>query len=504
MNEGKLCVSVTGETAGQMLEHIERAERLADIIELRLDGMDPAQIAIVRDEISKRKVLVPIIATFRSPEQGGAGSASIDERRAIWRGSSDGYWAADVEEDVFTDAERWPRRILSFHDYTDENPDIVPIAERFVASPADVIKFATATNDITDALPVWKVLEIARSNGKPCVPVGMGDAGKWTRILGPAHGAYMTYAPLEQGLETAPGQISVSDLITTFRVKEIDRNTRVYGIVGDPVSQSFSPYFQNAAFVSTGVNAVFLPLLVKDLGGFMRRMVRIETREVDLNFGGFSVTMPHKQAIMDHLDHLDEAASEIGAVNTVNILNDGKLIGYNTDAHGFITPLKAKFSDVKDARVAVFGAGGAARACVYALKKEGAGVTVFVRDPAKAAAFSDDLAVEVKLIPDGRTGLLVGTDILVDATPIGMKGDLENTTLFLADQLTGVKFVYDLVTKASDTPLMLEAKKAGISVLGGLEMLIAQGMKQFEIWTGCEAPEEVTRAAVLARMHQQM
>ena len=248
------------------------------------------------------------------------------------------------------------------------------------------------------------------------------------------------------------------------------------------IAQSMSPFMHNPAFASAGIDAVFVSLLVKDIGVFLRRMVRPETREAELNFGGFSVTMPHKQTIMQYLDAIDPTAEKIGAVNTVKI-DRGMLTGFNTDAHGFISPLKAKFGDLKGARVAVCGAGGAARAAVYALKLESADVIVLARDKQKARLFGDEFGVEWGQLTEDACGV----DIIVDSTPAGMKGPLENETLFMAEGLSGVKLVYDLVTKLTDTPLIREARLAGIPTIGGIEMLIAQGTRQFEIWTGREA-----------------
>src|SRR5262249_54836428 len=156
------------------------------------------------------------------------------------------------------------------------------------------------------------------------------------RILGLAHGAYLTYASLESGSETAPGQISAEDMKNVFRVKELDESTDVYGIIAGDTSYTMSPYVHNAAFKAAGVNAVFVPLQVSDLDEFIRRMVRPETREIELNFKGFSVTNPHKQAIVRHLDFLYETARNTGAVNTISIEN-GKLYGHNTDADGFLS-----------------------------------------------------------------------------------------------------------------------------------------------------------------------
>jgi len=275
-----------------------------------------------------------------------------------------------------------------------------------------------------------------------------------------------------------------------------------------------SPVMQNPAFVAAGIDAVFIPLLVKDLDAFMRRMVKRESREAELNFGGFSVTMPHKQTVMKYLDAIDQTAKMIGAVNTVKIEGD-KLTGYNTDSHGFITPLKHHFGELKDAKVAVAGAGGAARACVYALIAEGAEVEILVRDIKRAQHISEEFGISARLISDFKSGIsrsnpksqkprpnLSNVDIVVNATPMGMAGPFENESLFTADELEGVRFVYDLVTKPYDTPIISEAKKAGIPAIGGLEMLVSQGAKQFEIWTGLVPSVEMMRQCVLRRMRE--
>ena len=263
-------------------------------------------------------------------------------------------------------------------------------------------------------------------------------------------------------------------------------------MIGDPVSKSLSPYMHNPAFQANGIDAVFMHLEVKDL----RRFITDFIPGSGLNFGGLSVTMPHKQAIIPFLDGIDDAAGAIGAVNTVRF-KDGKLYGYNTDAHGFIIPLKKAFGDLTGAKAALLGAGGAARACAYALKKEGAGVTVFVRDVGKAAAFAGELGVDLLDMAELDTA---GFDIVINATPVGMKAGEEDRTLLDVERLQGVKLVFDLITKPAKTALMREAEKAGVPVVGGVEMLLAQGIKQFEIWTGQEAPANLMREKVIERL----
>jgi shikimate dehydrogenase len=249
----------------------------------------------------------------------------------------------------------------------------------------------------------------------------------------------------------------------------------------------------NAAFKAAGMNRVFIPLQVADLDVFISRMVKPATREVELNFKGFSVTNPHKQAIIDHLDGIDDTAAKIGAVNTVTI-DDGKLFGFNTDAPGFIDPLIERYGNLEDAKAAVVGAGGAARACVYALQNEGANVTLFARDLKKAAVLGEEFSIPVKDLASDRARF--ECDILVNATPLGTKGENEKETIATAEQLLGTRLVYDLVYNPIETALIREARTAGVPAIGGLEMVIAQGTRQFYIWTGQPAPADEMTAAI--------
>ncbi|MDQ3490896.1 MAG: shikimate dehydrogenase [Acidobacteriota bacterium] len=528
MNNGRICVSVCAKTADELIKQIKRAEEFADVIEVRFDCLhkgefhcdDPDQLEAVLTLVFANDHKVPLISTFRTKEQGGERILTNEQRDNFWNMGFDHEWA-DLEEDVIEESFYWlwEKRICSFHDFSGVPDNLEKIYNRLKATDADVVKIAIQAHDITDSIPLWKLLnkvkrekqrkldslklwnlsEHAKADNNEIIPIAMGEAGKWTRILGLAHGAFMTYASLESGSETAPGQISAKDLIEVYRVKQLNENTSVYGIIGGNTGYSVSPFIHNAAFKKCKLNSVFLPLQVKNLDEFMRRMVKPATRGVELNFAGFSVTIPHKQTIIKHLDSMDETAKKIGAVNMVKIEN-GKLYGFNTDAHGFIEPLKKAFGDLRHARVAVFGAGGAARACIYALKLEGAEVSLFARDLQKADKLVSDFGISIQQLTTDNRQLTTGFDIIVNATPLGTKGELENETIATAENLRGVKLIYDLIYNPIETLLISEAKQAGVPTLNGLEMLIGQGAKQFEIWNGNDAPVKVMRTAVLERL----
>jgi 3-dehydroquinate dehydratase / shikimate dehydrogenase len=483
VNNGRICLSICRPTADELVTAISSAT--ADVVEARLDclesGTEFEVVARIAEAVEAGRIKVPVIVTFRPKNEGGRRELSPEDRRAVWERVPPSI-RRDLELDL---AEQFPATIASFHSFDTADVDIDGIYNALASTGAEIIKIAIKSDDAVDGIALWRLLQRSTREGRPFVPIAMGDAGKWTRILGLAHGAYMTYASEGIGRNTAPGQFTYEDLDAVYRVKRLSTQTQVYGIVGNPVSSSLSPMMHNAAFTAHGLDAVFIPLHVNDLDAFMRRMVLAESREIDLNFHGFAVTMPHKRAVMRHLHQTDETARAIGAVNTIRIHN-GRLEGFNTDASGFLAPLRRRIPDLQNVRVAIYGAGGAARACVRSLLNAGADVTVFARNERAAA----DMGVEHKAWDEFDASF----DVIVNATPIGMSGVNFDAKFPHGDRLRNAALAYDLVT-AEKTPLKRQADEAGVPFIGGLEMLIEQAAIQFEIWTGKPAPIDVMSAA---------
>ena len=501
MNNGKICISICAETADEMYRQIKRAEYLADVIEIRFDCLNGREFLKAFAFLASKKTL---LVTFRPESQGGNTADDFYSRMGFWGsfasfGNLDrGKIWIDLELDLKSEISNFHfQKIISFHDFQGV-PENVENLYFEISENADVTKIAVQTDDITDTIPIWKLLEKSKSDGKQIIPIAMGESGKWTRILGLAHGAFMTYAALDAGKETAPGQVSAKDLIEVYRAKDLNENTEVYGIIGGNTSYSMSPYIHNAAFKFHNLNAVFVPLQMQNLDEFIKRMVKPETREIELNFKGFAVTIPHKQNIIKHLDYLDDSAKKIGAVNTVKIEN-GKLYGYNTDAHGFIAPLKNAYGDLKNTKVAILGAGGAARACIYALQTEGANVTIFAKDLSKAKSLAEEFQVDLQALSTQHSALST-FEIVVNATPLGTKGELENETPATGEQLKNIQLAYDLVYNPFETRFLREAKNADVPTIGGMAMLIAQAIEQQKIWTGLDAPMKEMSQAALQKM----
>jgi 3-dehydroquinate dehydratase/shikimate dehydrogenase len=504
MGEKKICVSVYAETADELVSKLRRAEKDADVIELRFDGLDPEGIRNAFTELRSNK---QILLTLRPKEQGGTSTRNTNERVAFWTEyalhktiDQRSIWI-DQEHDLIPQKEFmfWLDQFVvvrSKHYFEGQTADLNKAYDVLV-SDSEVAKIAVSSKDILDTIGIWKLLQRANDEGKRLIPIAMGESGKWTRILGPAYGAFLTYASLEAGDETAAGQVTVEDMKQTFRVPELDRDTSVYGIIAGNTSYSVSPWMHNAAFRSAGLNSVFVPLQTDNIEGFLTRMVKPDSREVELKFRGFSVTNPHKETIIPLLGEVDDLARTIGAVNTVKV-EGGRLSGYNTDALGFISSLRQAYGDLTEARVALFGAGGAARACVKTLRDEGAAVTIFGRNAEKGQALAQEFGAAYQ--PSAGDRIMSDEfDIVVNATPLGM-GTNSNFTVLTAPQLERLKLVYDLIYNPAETRLMREAKTAGVPAIGGLEMLIAQGAEQFRIWTGLEAPVQEMREAVEKRL----
>jgi 3-dehydroquinate dehydratase/shikimate dehydrogenase len=442
---------------------------------------------------------------MRSAEQGGHTSASLDDRHRFWRslGKIPASCLIDLELDLVLSLAAdeaqsrswidWSRVICSHHDFDGVQVDLERIFERMLGTPARILKIAVQAGDANDCLPIFRVLERAQREGREMIAIAMGEAGITTRILGPSRGSFLTYGSLDEENATAPGQLTAGALREVYRIDRIDGETEVIGLIGKSVSHSLSPYIHNAAFAAAAVNAVYIPFQVADATQFMRRMAHPRSRELKWNLRGLSVTAPHKSVVMNELDWIDSMAKEIGAVNTILIKEDG-LHGYNTDAPGFISPLQLKFGPLKNAPCAIIGAGGGARAALWALRKEGAYVVLFARNPDKVRSVAEEFGVEYRPLGKNRFDAF---DIVINATPLGTHGELEHHTPASADQLRGVRLAYDLVYNPLETRFLREARSAGCETLGGIEMLVAQAFEQFKLLIGREPDVKVMRAGAL-------
>ncbi len=498
-----VCVPLCETSFSALESACRRAIERADLVELRLDCLAAEESENLETKVNQllTGLSLPAILTFRPAEQGGHRTLSQQTRRAFWKTQAERGETAlwDVEADFVVELPfepDWSRMIISHHDFAGVPSDLEQIYERMAGTPARVLKLAVQASDILDCVPVFHLLDRARSEDREIIAIAMGNAGIATRILGPSRGAFLTYGALEDETATAPGQVNARELRSLYKIDKIDEETIVCGLVGLPVMHSVSPHMHNAAFESQGVNGVYLPLEVREVKAFFKTMVHPLTREIDWKVRGLSITAPHKTSVMDCLDWVEPNAKAMGAVNTVVVEGD-RLLGYNTDAEGLVEPLLRIMDSLTNLRVAVIGAGGAARAATWALQRRKSVVTLYARDLARARPLAGLFDISCHSLSSAS---FTGYDLVINATPLGSAGELIDETPATREQLVGARCVYDLVYNPVETRLLKEARRAGCEILGGLEMLVAQARIQFELWTGQTPSSLLMRAAAISAL----
>jgi 3-dehydroquinate dehydratase/shikimate dehydrogenase len=486
---GKLCVAIQ---AGSPAELIERAtSALADskFVELRLDSLPKPSAALpkVAEFLTARRD-VTAIATCRRKENGGNFTGSLKaELEVLAEAAEAGCQIVDLEVESAEEAapralgqfrerlrEAGSALLVSFHDFT-RTKNLEQAAQRIDAFHPDFIKVVSTAKTLADNLAVLKLIA-DRSLSAHVVGIAMGEEGLISRVLGPRAGAAFTFAAFADGEATAPGQVTARTLRELYRVDQLDHASRIFGVAGNPISHSLSPLMQNTAFRREGVNAVLLPLNAHKIDDLLK-IVR------ELPLAGLAITMPFKQEILPHLTNSDPLTGRIGACNTLRITTEGKLVGFNTDVAGVIRPLEKRLR-LKGARIAVLGAGGAARAAVFGLVEQGAEVFIVNRTHENAVALAKESKAKALKHEQFAKAKF---DVLINSTPCGMAGS--KTPLPIAENELNASLVFDLVYNPLETPLLKLAKARGIPVITGLEMFVQQGARQFELWTGKPAPE---------------
>ena len=276
----------------------------------------------------------------------------------------------------------------------------------------------------------------------------------------------------------------------------ITGKTTNLAVIGDPVAHSMSPLMHNAAISAAGIDYVYTacPVHGEQLQAAIHGFVA-------LGFRGFNVTIPHKEAVLPLLDEIDDAAKAIGAVNTV-VIEHGKTVGYNTDVAGFLSPLQAQGIPVQGKSAVVFGAGGAARAVLYGLLSRGvATLTVGARNHTKAQILVDAF-VSMGCVSaynwhkEDFQRAVQEADLIVNTTPLGMHPREEEIIPIAWENVRPDAVIYDLIYTPVKTRLLREAEAHGCKTVNGEAMLVGQGAKAFQLWTGVEPDRQVMAEAL--------
>lgn len=282
----------------------------------------------------------------------------------------------------------------------------------------------------------------------------------------------------------------------------ISGKTRVCGVIGDPIEHTLSPTMHNAAFEALKLDYVFLAFKVKsaEVGNAMSGMRA-------LGIHGLNVTMPHKNAVVKYLDEVDPAGKVIGSTNTI-LNKNGRLLGFNTDGVGALNALEQNGVEPRGKKVLLLGAGGAAKAIAFTLMQEVDELVILNRTPKPATELANLLkqkfnkkVIANALTPETIKDNLADSDVLINATSVGMKPNA-NQTPVPPEWLKPDLAVMDIVYNPLETKLAKDAKAVGAKVVSGVEMLVHQGVASFEIWTACKAPVEVMRKAAFNHLRK--
>jgi 3-dehydroquinate dehydratase / shikimate dehydrogenase len=480
MTSALLCETVTGRTMAELVAARDGATH-GDMVELRLDGVSDLDVA---GALQGRRV--PAVVTCRPAWEGGRFDGTEHERMQILSSALElGAEVVDVEwratqqsnADFAGIVSRDPARVvISSHDFEGVPRDLEDRVRAMRGVGAASIKVAVAVSRLSETLPLKDIGAVGDA-----VVVGMGEAGVPSRLLAAHYGSKWTYA----GRGAAPGQLPAETMADDFHFFRVGPETRIFGVVSTNAMHSLSPVMHNAAFEAAGIDAVYVPLRACDFDDFL-------SYATAMGVEGASITIPFKLDALKAAKPADRLTQAVGAANTLR--RDGK--GWqatNTDVDGFLAPLDAVFGTrLRNARAAVLGAGGSARAVVAALRSRGVLVTVYARRPEQAQQLAQELDASAGEWPPPAGSW----DVLVNCTPLGGAGKRDESPL-PRDVVSG-PLVYDLTYGSGPSALLRDAKAAGALTIDGLPMLVAQAERQFEWWTG-QKPEPGVMANAVRR-----
>ena len=480
----QICVTLAEDDTAALIDRMVDLDAHADLFEIRGDLVRELDLLTLLRARNK-----PLLFTYRAVSEGGkAKDAHPDRKEMLLEACKRGFEYVDMEHrtpifEVLA-AKAGKGLVLSFHDLVATPDDLDGLYASMCARGADVVKIVVTPRSVAD---VGRLLDFAARTaaraGTPLVALAMGPLGTPTRLLAGRYGAPFTFASAAPGAEVAPGQIPAAVMDDLYRVRRVSEHTRVYGILGSDVGRSLSPQIHNRAFAACGLDAIYVPLQADGLPAFLA------CRNA-LGLSGFSVTRPYKVEILSHLDEVDEEAALAGSVNTV-LVEGERLRGLSTDGVGVTAPLERHLS-LEGASVVVLGAGGAARAAAYALRKRGAAVTLLARDPEKAAQAARAIGCDYGALSSAGERPF---DAVINATPLG-GGAYAHLSPWPSSAHRPGSVAFDMVYDPVDTRLLREAREVGVVAVNGLEMLLAQAIGQFEAFTGMRAPQDVMRQAL--------
>lgn len=436
-----------------------------DGIEWRLDltsDRSPGRIATFLEKTS-----LPVMLTLRNKDQGGQFSESEEERLSLivkflelkphyidLEYTTNAEFIARIQEN-YPDTQV----ILSYHDFHGVPDNLEDVYQTLAKMPAFSYKIAIHPTTTAHAL---QALAVSRRHPNLSV-ICMGETGSFARVLGAVAGNVIDYACLYEEAKTAPGQLTIDELTNIYRYHSLNSDTALYGLIGNPVSQSIGHTHHNHIFEKHHLNAVYVKMKVSDgeLDDFF-------PAALDFGFKGLSVTMPLKEKVLPFLNDISHKAKEIGAVNTLSLCGD-VISGGNTDATGALDAIES-YLPVKSKSLVILGAGGAAKAIAYEALERGARVTLLNRTEEKARTLAENFGCSHGLLSD----VPAEYDVMVNCIPEVMPID--------PAKINKSAVLMDITYYPKATPFLREGIAAGCKIIYGEEMYIRQAAGQRSIW----------------------
>jgi 3-dehydroquinate dehydratase/shikimate dehydrogenase len=316
----------------------------------------------------------------------------------------------------------------------------------------------------------------------------MGHYGIYSRILAEKFGSFLSYSSAlsESEVSGAPGQLDVKELAEMYRFRKISKKTKIFGVVGNPLKSSVSPWFFNTVFGLENTDAVYVPFPSDSISYFLELAKGMDVQ-------GLSVTVPHKETILPYLTKCSNAVHSIGACNTVYSYADGEWFGENTDVTGFSDSLLAFLDrkNLKRQKITIIGAGGAARAAASEVHRYGGKALILNRTIHKARNIASQYGFRWGgLDSNGIEMMVKHSDIIIQTTSVGMEGYDVSDPLELYT-FTGKEAVIDLIYAPPQTPFLKRAAAAGCRTINGYDMVIRQACMQYSYFIGKEIPQQL-------------
>ncbi len=555
-----LCVPIFVDSPAQALaDAIQAAEHGADLVEFRIDrcfdgstGSDTEDAALIKalqDLIAHAPL--PVILTCRPTWEGGEYDGDDADRVALFEkltaASPSPPAYLDVELAAYTrsanlrqkinlcvahDTQQRPhdrplstRLILSTHDFQGRPADLTrKLAAAYAEPAAAIVKVAFRARSLRDNLELFDILAEAQ---KPTIALGMGEFGLMSRVLAPKFGGFLTFASLRDTAATAPGQPTLDDMLNLYRFRSINKDTKLYGVIGWPVTQSMSPLIHNASFAKVGHNGVYLPLpVVADENDTEASYTSFKATVEDLylhdrvSLSGVSVTIPHKvnaaRLATENAWFGEVTPWPPQAINTLVFPSnsDNAPASYNTDQDAIDMLLLDAMNDAEwpICTVVVHGTGGVARAAIAGAWPEA--TRVYGRNRERAERLVADMIVAMPEskshegnwleVADTLTGDFGPRVVYINCTPLGMTNGPDPSALSIPipDMLsiTPDTVFFDTVYNPIETPMLKAARERGCRTIDGVQMFVKQAAAQFELWTGKPAPEQLFDRLVRAKL----